>query len=458
MGIVTNRQLFDRGPTCRGLAVDRDGVALGPILALVWREDGGYAATSVADMGLLLREVFRCDVDPAPVALMLQKIAEALDDGNLIHAQMLGLQTPFATLDFGRLDNWKSRAARLVKYNADQPRVPAGSGRASGEWTSGSLLVPTDAAGPATPGTDPTETPRPAFLKEPPVTPVIPVTPEPPGSGLTRNFWSLLEQTPWPMVRKLLGALDLLIPSGPINQDISEPVAGRPDLRLNTTDEGQVSLDRINADGSHTRLIDFQRHSGPLLTDSTGKVYGAWINGRIVLNPDALPPVAGGTSPAPQGAPAPAPPQPGLGDFGNSREPPPTNNDDKPKLCPDPGPDVPHGAKERGWAYQEQITGLPRGVAVTLNGVTFDGCRESDGTMLEAKGPGYESGLDKDGNWQPWYDGKDELINQAIKQSKAAGSRQVEWHAATPVIKKALTALIDHLKITNIHVIYTPAI
>jgi len=31
-----------------------------------------------------------------------------------------------------------------------------------------------------------------------------------------------------------------------------------------------------------------------------------------------------------------------------------------PKLCPDPGPDVPHGASERAQKYQEQICAWPR--------------------------------------------------------------------------------------------------
>ena len=82
---------------------------------------------------------------------------------------------------------------------------------------------------------------------------------------------------------------------------------------------------------------------------------------------------------------------------------------DEPKLCPDPDRDVPHGASERAIAYQEQISRLnnpqrplPAGMAVSLENpltgknVAFDDCRESDGTMIEAKGPGY-AGLVKSG-------------------------------------------------------------
>ena len=72
---------------------------------------------------------------------------------------------------------------------------------------------------------------------------------------------------------------------------------------------------------------------------------------------------------------------------------------DEPKLCPDHSRDVPHGASERAKAYQEQISRLnnpqrplPAGMAVSLENpltgrnVAFDDCRESDGTMIEAKG------------------------------------------------------------------------
>lgn len=76
--------------------------------------------------------------------------------------------------------------------------------------------------------------------------------------------------------------------------------------------------------------------------------------------------------------------------------------EEEPKLCPDLGPDAPHGASERAQSYQELISAsnnpqgrLPAGLAVSLinpatgEPVVFDDCRESDGTMIEAKGPGF---------------------------------------------------------------------
>ena len=70
-------------------------------------------------------------------------------------------------------------------------------------------------------------------------------------------------------------------------------------------------------------------------------------------------------------------------------------------------------------------------MGVRLNGVAFDGCRESDGTMLEAKTTG------------PWFfmvpdfvfrnfDEYTEIVSQAFRQIYASGSRKIEWHFSDP--------------------------
>jgi hypothetical protein len=56
--------------------------------------------------------------------------------------------------------------------------------------------------------------------------------------------------------------------------------------------------------------------------------------------------------------------------------------------CPEPTPATKR-MSPRSEAYQRQITELESGLVVRLNGIRFDGCRESDGTMLEVKGRGY---------------------------------------------------------------------
>jgi hypothetical protein len=73
----------------------------------------------------------------------------------------------------------------------------------------------------------------------------------------------------------------------------------------------------------------------------------------------------------------------------------------QPKLCPDPSPDVPGNKSDRSMACQTQISGLPPGMAILYNGTYFDGCRTTDGTLPEAKGPGYDWALSDDGEWKP---------------------------------------------------------
>jgi hypothetical protein len=110
-----------------------------------------------------------------------------------------------------------------------------------------------------------------------------------------------------------------------------------------------------------------------------------------------------------------------------------------PNVCPEPGPDVPHGDKERARLYQAQISKLiypqrplPPGLAVTLNGVVFDECRESDGTMIEAKGPGLAQVLENDNAFVA-QGVRAKLVDQATRQVEAGEGRAIEWYFAEDV-------------------------
>jgi hypothetical protein len=141
---------------------------------------------------------------------------------------------------------------------------------------------------------------------------------------------------------------------------------------------------------------------------------------------------------------------------------------DEPKLCPDPGPDVPHGASERAIAYQEQISALnnprrplPAGMAVSLENpltgknVAFDDCRESDGTMIEVKGFGFAQQMK-----YPYFDTSvvPGWEDQARTQVFAAGSRDVAWYFAEPeAAEKARQIFGNDPKLGNIKIFYVPA-
>jgi hypothetical protein len=137
-----------------------------------------------------------------------------------------------------------------------------------------------------------------------------------------------------------------------------------------------------------------------------------------------------------------------------------TTNDasDQPKLCPDPSLDVPGNKSDRSVAYQTQISGLPPGMAVRFNVVMFDGCRMTDGTLLEAKGPGLAQHLNDDGEWKPYIieTGKADLDDQIARQSQAAGERIVEWHVAEPRLAKDIEQFARNNGFANINVFITP--
>jgi hypothetical protein len=106
-------------------------------------------------------------------------------------------------------------------------------------------------------------------------------------------------------------------------------------------------------------------------------------------------------------------------------------NDDA-KTCPDPSFEADSSDRTAAQLiYQTQISGLPPGMGTTLNGVKFDGCRESDGTMLEAKTTGAWFAFVPDSVFRTFKEYK-ETRDQAFRQIRAAGSREIEWHFSTP--------------------------
>lgn len=96
--------------------------ALGHVRAAIARRKAGDAAA--ADLHLALSRLNR-----------LRRPEDASRRLFMADGLMRGGVSPDAIMEV--LWEAASEGANLVKYSPDQPRVPAGSGRASGEWTSG---------------------------------------------------------------------------------------------------------------------------------------------------------------------------------------------------------------------------------------------------------------------------------------------------------------------------------
>jgi hypothetical protein len=140
------RRLYERGPGCRGLAVDREGVALGPRVMLVQCVDHRYRGVGAAEMMKLTRAVFGADARLKRLPAVLADIARALERGDLVKAQLLALTIPIGALDDGQLARLAA-VADLMKagFDPNQPRDDHGCWTDTGSNGSANEASPTGA-------------------------------------------------------------------------------------------------------------------------------------------------------------------------------------------------------------------------------------------------------------------------------------------------------------------------
>jgi hypothetical protein len=345
------------------LAVDAEGVMLGPDCVLVQRRpDGGYRCADANAVALLARIVFDDDARLRRLPLVLSKIVVALDRRDLVKAQLLGLEIPIERLDEPRLERL-GRVTDLLKDGFDPNQLRDEYGRWARE---GGQAVRALARRSLLGRLAPAALRALATL----------------GAAATAGT---LEATAF------LGIIFIPTNRSLISQG---PVAGQPDLSYEY-DQGAGTLRLYQQDGER-RSIVFQGRPDidGIIRDDDGQAVGRKLGDSVVmLDSDALP---------------------------DSK-----SQDGEPKLCPDPEDDRPGDKKTKDIAYQKQITGLGAGLAVRLPSrsddpardpyVYFDGCRENDGTMLEAKGTGYLEMLERDSDY-PWDGVEAKMLDQAKRQ------------------------------------------
>jgi hypothetical protein len=153
-------------------------------------------------------------------------------------------------------------------------------------------------------------------------------------------------------------------------------------------------------------------------------------------------PVGGGTPPADSSTPP--------SGSGRDGSPPPAGDG------PGGFAETPESMSERAAQYQAEVTGTTPGQSYVVDGVKFDGF--ADGTLLDAKGPGYEQFVDaSSGSFKPWYRGADQLVQQAERQLLAAGDTPITWHVAEGRAASAIEDLLAENGIGGIVVTWTPA-
>ncbi|MGH6852366.1 MAG: hypothetical protein ACREDJ_04030, partial [Methylocella sp.] len=304
----------------------------------------------------------------------------------------------------------------LLKYNPSQPRVSAGSGRESGEWTSGDGGGTGISAAPATAGLSS----APAAAGEGAKTLAADLF-----EGASPRFLAGLAGLGATIggAGAVLGAIFVPSPNPGLSSEGAVP--GDPGLRY-AINQDEATL-RLTRDGE-VAVAAQRGQDGIFYEVETGAPMARDIGGSIVFDAATLASATASrrTSQASDRA----------VDAAAQTE----AENETPKLCPDPGPDAPHGASERAQLYQQQISALNNpqrplqaGQAVSLTNpvtgkrVVFDDCRESDGTMIEGKGPRFTKMMAN--NFM--YDRiSARWIKQATNQVEASGGRALEWYFA----------------------------
>jgi hypothetical protein len=116
---------------------------------------------------------------------------------------------------------------------------------------------------------------------------------------------------------------------------------------------------------------------------------------------------------------------------------------------------VKESMSRRAARYQEQISGRPAGESYVTRGVRFDGYK--DGVLLEAKGPGYANKFTAGLDPQKWFtQGAHSLLEQALRQLKAARGVPIRWHVAEAKAAKAIRKLLEREQVHGIEVVHTP--
>jgi hypothetical protein len=376
------------------IAIDTSSGTLAPDLVFVRRTPCGYVC---AGLGEEASWVLRTAFDDRGSYFLKSDIAKA---------QRRGFAIPLAELDDANLRRLALAAALTKEYNPDEPRDDHGRWTSEGGGAAAATSVAADIFGDVGP-----------------------------------TVLSALRSLGFGFEAPAAFFGTLFIPT---NSSLisTGTLPGRPDISYHY-DQGTGILDLIqNVGGDSNTLFRGRSVGDGIFHDGDGRTIGRNLDGSLVLDPDWLP---------------------GYASSSDSRDRPGTaaqaqtdTDQDQPKLCPDPSPEPLADRKERGLAYQEQITGLPRGLAVELNGVSFDGCRENDGTMLEAKGEGFEWAMTSPTSFINNYEGAGKIMNQARNQSIAAGDRMVEWYFAEKPVADYFRDQFADAHFDNITVFYVP--
>jgi hypothetical protein len=422
---ATIRRLHERGPRSRGLSVDTDGVALGPDCVLVRRTASGYQRAAVGEIADLTRAIFGGDARLDRTPIVLTRITEALAAGDLVKAQLLGLEIPISDLDDRQLARLRFAGDLVKDFDPNQPRdeqgrrTTIGAEVAAFAGTAASALLHSSFS---------------SFVKR-----------------VAAGF-AAMEAGP----TIALGAIFTSIPIG--RSGVSEgTLPEAPDIAYHY-DEGVLTLSYRDDDGPNIELFHGLSGADALYRDDQGNVIARNLGDGhgFVLDPDALPALAAKVKAKDQlNQEAVAAAFRSVSQAAARSE---------PRVCPDPSADPGGISSLRAAMYQWQVCGIPPGFGIAFNGARYDGCDPPTGTLLECKAQGFASIMKgSPTNTWPWPDwfsrpgkGMRRITDQMRQQIEAAGKRSVVWHVAEAPVAEWLHYYASANHLNNIVVVHTP--
>jgi hypothetical protein len=134
------------------------------------------------------------------------------------------------------------------------------------------------------------------------------------------------------------------------------------------------------------------------------------------------------------------------------------------KLLPTGGPgewvQVNESMPEAARAYQERVTGAPRGYAYRVKGdgeeVDFDGFLPEEDVLLETKGPNLAKFFKDELAPKQFFKGADKFLVQAERQQRVAQGMRIRWVVAEKKLEEALRKLFELNGFSNIEVRHVP--
>jgi len=400
----------------------------------------GYICIGLGPTASIARFAFKDESEDHPFFEACRRLDRDLDREGRAKAERLGITIPLDGIDDPALRRL-AVADALIKagFHPDEPRDP------HGEWdSSGGAAAATAATASA------------SALAE-----------TAPGAEFPWKIWSeaLLRLLPRAAsltnIFALAGGL-ILIPanrSGGLESGGTLP--GNPDIAFQRS-EGRLTLYRVDENGVRALIYDGYPGGDQFYRDDQGNIVARdlGIDVGFVADPAAVSALSVRASRRRRDGQA--------DEEDNAIAPVRAVSvaKDEPQLCPDPSKDRRGNENSiNAIAYQAQITGLPQGYGVLLNGVMFDGCRKTNGNMLEAKdfyswamvNPNADYPMSPD-IWQVWYDGREESEDQMRDQSVAAGPRIAEWHFSQKPVADYFRWYAAQNHLDNIRVYWTPAV